>query len=390
MKILYISYWSLSDPLTPAVIYPYFPLMHDKGAHVTFYTFEVSRDKVRQAPIEFPYVEHRAIIPRIPSIGGLSKFELILRGRHELIREARRGGYDLVFAKAAMAGALAHMVHAATGLPYVVESFEPHSEYMVECGVWRRSGLRFKFAAHYERLQVLNARRIITVTHNHRNDLIAEGVDPGRVSVIPSITDLERFAFNPTDRARVRASLGIVGDATVGIYVGKFGGLYYDREAFDLFKRTMDRFVGMRLIIISPMDAQWIMERAAEAGIAADRLNVTSARHEDVPAYLSASDLAFSPIKPARVKLYQCPVKNGEYWANGLPMLMTDLVADDHRLLRQGIGGAVFGNELDGLEQALDTMARLLADPEHRNSIAGLARKYKSLELARAVYADLF
>ncbi|MEO8068069.1 MAG: glycosyltransferase [Flavobacteriales bacterium] len=390
MKILYISYWSLSDPLTPAAIYPYFPLLQQKGAHITFYTFEVSRDKVKQAPFDFPYVEHRPIFPRSPGIGGLSKIELVLRGRRALIREARRGGYDLVLAKAAMAGAMAHMVHTATGLPYVVESFEPHSEYMVECGVWRRSGLRFRFAAHYERLQVMHAKRIITVTHNHRNDLIAEGVDPSRVSVIPSITDLERFAFNPDDRARVRSALGIDTHAITGIYVGKFGGLYYDQEAFDLFKRTMDRFSGMRLIILSPMDKEWIVGRARQAGIPLDLLHVTSARHDDVPAYLSASDIAFSPIKPAPVKLYQCPVKNGEYWANGLPMLMTDLVADDYRLLRQGIGGSVFGNDLVGLEGALDTLEKILSDPAHRVAIAGLARKYKSLDLAREVYATLF
>ncbi|MFZ1688184.1 MAG: glycosyltransferase [Flavobacteriales bacterium] len=390
MKILYISYWSLSDPLTPAVIYPYFPLLHDKGAQITFYTFEVSRDKVKQAPVDFPYVEHRPIFPVSLGMGGLSKIELILRGRQALIREARRGGYDLVMAKAAMAGALAHMVHTATGLPYVVESFEPHSEYMVECGVWRRSGLRFRFAAHYEKLQVAHAKRIITVTHNHRHDLIAEGVDPSRVSVIPSITDLKRFAFDPAERARVRAALGIATDTITGIYVGKFGGLYYDQEAFVLFKRAMERFDGMRLIILSPMDKEWIMGRARQAGIPLDRVHVTSARHDDVPSYLSASDIAFSPIKPAPVKLYQCPVKNGEYWANGLPMLMTDLVADDHRLLRQGIGGSVFSNDMGDVGPALDTIARILADPDHRSSIAGLARKYKSLDLAREVYATLF
>lgn len=389
MKILYISYWSLSDPLTPSAIFPYFPLMEEKGAQVTFYTFEASRDRVRQTRFDRPYVEHRPIFPRM-GLGPLAKVELIVRGRRELIREARRGGYDLIFAKAAMAGALAHMVHKATGLPYVVESFEPHSEYMVECGVWPRSGMRFRFTAHYERLQVEHARRIITVTHNHRNDLIAAGVDPGRVSVIPSITDLERFSFNAAERDRVRTMLGIGPGTTIGIYVGKFGGLYYDREAFDLFKRTMDRFSGMHLIILSPMDKSFILERVRQAGIPADRVHVSSARHEDVPAFLSASDLAFSPIKPAPVKLYQCPVKNGEYWANGLPMLMTDLVADDYRLLRQGIGGTVFSNDLVGLDDALDTLEKILSDPGHRTAIAGLARKYKSLHLAREVYATLF
>ena len=69
---------------------------------------------------------------------------------------------------------------------------------------------------------------------------------------------------------------------------------------------------------------------------------------------------------------------------------MTDLVADDHRLLRKGIGGSVFGAGLAGLDEALQTMQGILADPDHRVAIAGLARKYKTLDLARAVYDTLF
>lgn len=391
LKILYISYWSLSDPLTASAIFPYFPLMvEEHGADVVFYTFETSRDRLAELPFEMNGVEHRALHQRKLGSTLASKVELVLRGRRRLIAEAHSGKYDLVFAKGSMAGTFAHMVHKATGLPYVVESYEPHSEYMAECGVWPRGGLRFRFFAHYEREQIKHAHRIITVTHNHRNDLIAQGMDPARVSVIPSITDLRTFAFDPTARSAKRAELGIAHGVLVGIYVGKFGGLYFDREAFVLFKQAMDHFNGMHIIVLSPMDHDHIRARATEAGIDLNRFHVTSAQHRDVPAYLSAADIAFSPIKPAPVKLYQCPVKNGEYWANGLPILMTDRVADDHRLLRQGIGGSVFGPALEDLGEAFRTVGSILADPDHRHTLAGLARQYKSLDLARAVYADLF
>lgn len=391
MRILYISYWSLSDPLTAAAIYPYLPIMvRDKGAEVVLYTFETSRDRLEERPFSMPGVEHRPLHPRRWLNGTLAKVELIARGRKELIREACDGGYDLVFAKGSMAGAFAHMVHSATGLPYVVESFEPHSEYMAECGVWPKGGLRYRFFGHYERLQVQHAQRIITVTHNHRNDLIASGVDPQRVSVIPSITDLERFKFNADDRGRRRKELGIPDHARVGIYVGKFGGLYFDHEAFTIFKRSMERHDDQHVIVLSPMDREWINGRALAAGIDLSRFHVLSVQHHDVPSYLSAADTAFSPIKPAPIKLYQCPVKNGEYWANGLPILMTDLVADDHRLLRKGIGGSVHGPALEGLDEALDVLDRIVTDPAHRTAMAELARQYKSLDLAREVYRTLF
>lgn len=391
MRILYISYWSLSDPLTTSAIFPYMPIMvQEKGATVVFYTFETSRDRLEELPFKMAGVEHRPLQQNPLLFGPLAKVELFFRGRKALINEARKGGYDLVFAKGSMAGAFAHMVHRATGLPYVVESFEPHSEYMAECGVWPRNGMRFRFLAKYERYQVEHAHRIITVTHNHRNALLAEGIDPARISVIPSITDLDRFAFNAEDRLQRRQELGIPLDARAGVYVGKFGGLYYDQEAFVIFKRAMDLFTGMHIIVLSPMDHGWIAARAASAGIDSSRFHVTSAQHGEVPGFLSAADMAFSPIKPAPAKLFQCPVKNGEYWANGLPFLMTDLVADDHRLLRQGIGGSVHGGGLEGLDEALRTIDGLLADPDHRTNIASLARKYKSLDLARDVYRTLF
>lgn len=391
MRILYISYWSLSDPLTAAAIYPYLPIMvQDKGAEVVLYTFETSRDKLEERPFSIPGVEHRPLHQRRGLHNTIAKIELIARGRRQLIREAGQGGYGLVFAKGSMAGAFAHMVHTATGLPYVVESFEPHSEYMAECGVWPRGGLRYRFFGHYERMQVQHAQRIITVTHNHRNDLIASGVDPQRVSVIPSITDLQRFRFNPADRSRRRSELGISDQARVGIYVGKFGGLYFDHEAFVIFKRAMEHAADAHIIVLSPMEREWINERARTEGIDLSRFHVLSVQHHDVPSYLSAADMAFSPIKPAPIKLYQCPVKNGEYWANGLPILMTDLVADDHRLLRQGIGGSVHGPALEGLDDALLVMENIVMDPGHRHAVAELARQYKSLELAREVYRTLF
>ena len=87
---------------------------------------------------------------------------------------------------------------------------------------------------------------------------------------------------------------------------------------------------------------------------------------------------------------YQSPVKNGEYWANGLPILMTDGIADEYLLMRKGIGGHVFSPDMTDLKETLKGMATIISRPEHRAEIAQLAIKYKSIDLARAVYAEIF
>ncbi|MCW5899077.1 MAG: glycosyltransferase [Flavobacteriales bacterium] len=387
-RVLFLSYWSLREPLTAAAIFPYLRILSDRPSikDIHLVTMETTSDFLPDVDLAIPKVEHVAVLPRFKWWFLLSKVDLYLRSIGTISRLVRREGIDLIMAKASMAGAIAHFVHRRTGVPYNVESFEPHATYMVECGVWPKRGLRFLFADHMERVQLHHASNIITVTWNHARDLVREGQDPWRVHVIPSITDLERFRFQPEDRAAVRQRLGIPADATVGVYVGKFGGLYFDREAFHMFKEAFKHFPDLHLVVLSPMDPTVIEARAAEAGIPADRFHVSVAAHTEVPAHLSAADLAFSPIKPAPIKRYQCPIKNGEYWASGLPILMTDGVADEHLLMRKGIGGAVYGTDLSGLDEAFATIKRIMREPDYRASITRLAERYKSVRIAEEVY----
>jgi glycosyltransferase involved in cell wall biosynthesis len=387
-RILFLSYWSLREPLNASAVFPYLRILSERDdvERVDLVTLETSSGPLPTVMLNIPKVRHIALYPPFARPHLLAKGALFLRSISTLARHIRRERIDLVIAKGSLAGALADIVHSLTGGAYNVESYEPHSLYMVECGVWHRSSLRFRFLNFMEERQVRRARHLITVTHNHRNDLIAQGEDPARVHVIPSITDLERFQFRQADRARVRTQLDIPDDAVVGTYVGKFGGLYYDDEAFEIFRKAFDRFPGMHLLVLSPTDPAELMGKANKAGLPLDRTHVLVVPHDEVPAYLSAADLAFSIIKPTPAKRYQCPIKNGEYWACGLPILMTDGISDDYLMMRQGIGGQVYGPDLHGLDEALDGIARMIAMPDRRERMRALAERFRSLALAREVY----
>ncbi|MFT3886297.1 MAG: glycosyltransferase [Flavobacteriales bacterium] len=388
-RILFLSYWSLREPLNAAAVFPYLHLLSERPGveHVLLVTLETTDTRFQPSTdLCIPKVEHRAIGSHLWMPASLSRIEQLWRGWRELVRMVREERISLIIAKGSMAGAVAHLVHKRTNVPYSVESFEPHSIYMAECGEWSTSGLRYKVAHHFELLEMQHARHVMTVTDNHRNDLLAEGHDPERIHMIPSITDLEHFKFDPMRRTEVRQVMGLTDADTLGIYVGKFGGLYYDDEAFMIFRRMSDHFPGAHVLVLSPMDPIPLRAKARKAGIPDDRFHVRVVPHPEVPAYLSAADLAFSTIKPAPIKRYQCPIKNGEYWANGLPILMTDGIADDHVLMRKGEGGHVFQSDFSDLDTAFEGVRTIMMRPGHRVEIAGLARRYKSLDIARAVY----
>lgn len=392
---MFISYWSVDEPLTSSTIIPYLRLMsaHPNISDVVLVTVERGGPGRLPALDEIPGVVHLPFQVRWPWAGPFSKADLFVRMVFQLVRRVQRDRIDLLDAKASIAGAIAHLVRLFCGVPYMVESFEPHSEYMVGCGVWSKRGLYYWVSHVLEKAQKRSAELLVTVTWNYRSRLIDQGVPPERVKVIPSVVDTVRFAYDLGDRERIRTSLGWSMDAPVGIYVGKFGGLYYDQEAFTVFRRAFDLFgPDLRLIILSIEDKDSILGRLRAAGIAEESVHVRSASHEEVPYWLSASDLAFSTIRQMEAGLYQSPVKNGEYWANGLPIILTDKVSDDHRLIRENPwAGALFDPHEEGsIDRAINHMITLVRAGVQRRRIMDLASLHRSIRIAENVYGATF
>jgi glycosyltransferase involved in cell wall biosynthesis len=388
VRILFVSYWSLGESLTDSMVRPYLRILAERPdvASIRFVSIESSPSPAPQVPLRMDKVSHTAVHPsaRLPHL--LAKAELNLRTARLLERAIRQERCDLIIAASSMAGAAAHTASRRTQVPYAVYCFEPHADYMAECGVWPHNGLKYRFARRMEQLQMRNALRIMTVTENYRQHLVAQGLDADRFRTMPCVIDTASFIRPAEDRVRLRAELGIPTDATVGVYVGKFGGLYYDDEAFRVFKAAHDRFPRFHLLILSGMDADTILGKAARAGIPPSCTHVRSVPHAQVPAHLSAADLAFSTVRPGPSKRFQCPVKNGEYWAAGLPILMSDGIGDDHLLLRQGIGGAVFNDRLDDLDHAFAMIQELMGRPAEMRAIA---EKTRALSIARDTLGDL-
>lgn len=394
MRLLFISFWSAGEPLTSSTILPYLRIMAADPVmeKVVFVSYERGAVTKLEGLEELPGVEHHPIITRYRSIDPLSKLDQFTGRVNELVHLAKHHRIDMIDAKGSIAGGLAHLVSRRTGVPFVVESFEPHSDYMVDCGVWSKHGVSFRLTRWLERMQKHHARVIVTVTDNYRRQLISEGVPEERVKVIPSITDIERFAFDPGQRARLRAELGWQ-DSLVGVYVGKFGGLYYEREAFALFEEVR-RIVGprFRLVIITIQPEQQVRAWLAEVGFPLEHAVVRAVHHTEVPNWLSVADLALSLHRITRSSPYFSPVKNGEYWANGLPILLPQGVSDDSRIVvEKPWAGAIFHPDRpEALEWSIRHIVALTEDQSNRARIMELASGMRHVDVVHKVYHEVF
>ena len=397
MRILFLSYWGLNDGLTTSTVFPHLRLLQERAdvAAVRLVTIERGPDAERELAFQpgFPAtkISFEPLRSRPSRNVLLNKIEDFVRFPQELIRQVAEFKPDFILARGAPAGALAYLVWQKTKLPFYVESFEPHADYMLESGVWRRYDPRYLFQRHWEKRQKQLARGLMPVAENYRKQLISEGVPAARIATVPCSVDPEAFAFSPAARQQVRQRLGWAPDALVGIYVGKFGGIYYDAEAFAVFKQTAEYFgPSFRLLILTPDPLEEVQAKLAAAGLATATSFVTKAPHAEVPGYLAAADFAFATIKPAPCRLFCSAIKIGEYWANGLPVLVTPGVGDDSAIIATEGGGAVFDlTQPASVVEALRHLASFMQAANYRSAIQALALRHRSLGRAREAYQSL-
>jgi glycosyltransferase involved in cell wall biosynthesis len=395
VKILFIGFWGLDDPLTLSTTFPNLEILasSDDVEHIRLATVErEGYIPILKLPFETNKISFKPLVSPIRRSLLVTKFEEFVRFPRLLSVMAKEIGATHIIGRGAMAGALAYLTSERTGLPFFVESFEPHADYMLESGVWHRYDPRYIFQRFWEEKEKKYALGLMPVAENYRKQLLREGRAEAQVVTVPCPVNLHSFVYQPLAGQDVRERLSFPKEAIVGVYLGKFGDIYYDKEAFELFRSAANFFGShFRLIILTPNSIPEVEAKLNTVGFSAEQYFVTKSPHHEVPSYLSAANFAFAPIKPAPCRLYCSPVKVGEYWACGLPVLLTEGVGDDSDIIRrEPAGGAGFDlNVPDSVPNALACIAAQIQQPEYRVQARALAERYRSVERSRQAYKDL-
>jgi glycosyltransferase involved in cell wall biosynthesis len=391
-NLLFLNYWSLHEPLTHSTVLPTLRMLLADGLAQRVVLVTVERGvKAIHTPADVG-----AGILHVPLVAGtqrpraLSRAWDILRMVPRLADLVDHERIDLVMARGVIAGGFAHFVHRRTGVPYAVDYFEPHNDYMTDVGEWKKGGLLDRGTGWLIRQQLRTAQRCVTVSQNYRQRLISAGTAPSKLLVAPCPVDAGRMRFDPASRATVRQARGWEA-AVIGIYAGKFGGLYHREHAFRAFTTAQAHIgAGFALIILTPHPEAEVREGLSRAGFQGDRFLITYAQHHEVPAYLSSADLAFAPYCGTPSSACISPMKIGEYWANGLPVLLTRGVGDDSAIIGgEPFAGALFDPEGEDLAEALVHVQRLICEPGQRTRTALLAATYRSMDLTRQAYRSI-
>jgi glycosyltransferase involved in cell wall biosynthesis len=401
MNILALTYWSYKDALVQTCTLPYLRIIAKKTGRKAYLVtleapgYKLSEEEYKNARKELLSEGIILIVLKYYPFGLtviLSWFLYCIK----LIWIIGKNNISYIHCWAMPAGGLGYILSKVTGKKLVIDCVEPHAEAMVENGTWKRKSFRFRALFFLEKCQIKRADQLFFNTEGMKDYCKSKyGVVVGKYYVKPSCVDLSLFSFNSLKNAELVKQLKFE-NKIVCVYAGKFGGIYLEDETFAFIKKCeeywgADRF---RFLLLSNVTDEYVGRKSTTYGILPNTINCLFIPHFKVPEYMGLADFAICPVKPVLTKQYCSPIKNGEYWAMGLPVAISPGIGDDSSIIKQHDIGAIietFDNNgyLNAIHQ-IDSIIRNRSKDEVYKMIRPVAEKYRNFSIAEKAYSTIY
>jgi glycosyltransferase involved in cell wall biosynthesis len=216
-------------------------------------------------------------------------------------------------------------------------SFEPHSAYMTESGVWPKNSLKARLQRYLEKKQIINACALITVSRAYTELLQAEYKQLSNVYTIPCTVSFQMFNLkHPGELYQniLNAGYHLSADTKIGIYVGQFGDIYYKEEFFELLASLQNQDPNFFQIILTPKP-DLVYDLIEDYKINKQQVMAKAVDWTEIPLYLRIADFGICLVRQSKHKRFCSPIKTGEYMAAGLPTLISKDIGDDSEFIEQ-------------------------------------------------------
>jgi len=403
VKVLYVSYNGLLEPILPSQTIPYLSGLARKGYEFLLFTFEKKEGlrktgraglkrlsgELKSLGIEWHHLTYHKS-PRLLATlydlcaGAFCCLHLIVSHKVKIVhvRGITPGSIVLILAKFLdikilfdMRGLLAEEIAAGGG--------------------WKEGGAAFRLVKKAEKGLLKRADAVSVLTHKHlefnrRLDIFKDREVP--MDVIPCCVDLEKFNYDAAMASAFRKKLAISEGAFILMYQGKIGSFYFMDEMVDFFKSMLAAKKESVFSIITNDPIEPVMMRSSGIGIAKENIiPVHGIGFESMPNYIEIADTGIFFINP-RNKLGSSPIKMGEFLASGVPVIINPGVGDTEEIVRENkVGVVVRDFTIASYKAALDELFKLKTEGDAlRKRCRETARRYLSLGDGINRYADLY
>ena len=398
-NILVFTQWSFKDALVQTYTLPYIDIIrkiisHDRKIFlVTAEQEHIALNTVETVQINKEWEKRNMqLLPGPYKRFGVTKMLKTTRDLARLLRIIKKEKIKIIHAFCSPAGSIAYILSKFSDTELIIDSYEPHAESMVENGTWKKNGIAYKILFSLEKKQTQKAKALIATTAGMKQYALDRyGTEVKNFFVKPACVDLVKFFPSEKDHSLLKELE--IENKIVCVYAGKLGGIYLKEEVFDFIKACYDHWKdNFRFLILTNASREEINSELQRTGIPDDIVISKFVFHNEIPAYLSLGDFAINPVKQVPTKKYCTSIKDGEYWAMGLPIIISPNISDDSDIIERENIGAIMDFTDD--RQFLNTIKKievLLKDKSAlQKKIRQIGEQYRSYNIAENVYRNIY
>jgi len=190
---------------------------------------------------------------------------------------------------------------------------------------------------------LIHSDAIISLTHKAKSIILNWnlGINDAKITVIPCCADLDHFSQKNVETEKLnllQSKFPQLKHKFILSYVGSLGTWYMADEMLDFFN-VLSKKMDAVFLIITKDHKSLVYKAAKKHNVDIEKLIIVSANREEMPYYISFSDVSLFFIKPSFSKSASSPTKMGELLSMGVPVITNTGVGDVNAIITESACG---------------------------------------------------
>lgn len=406
IRVLYISYDGLTDPLGQSQVLPYLCGLARKGWKISIISFEkpgnykLRRDVIRSLTeahgIGWHPLNYTARPPVLSTVWDIFRMIRFAKKLH------KQKSFTICHCRSYIAAFAGLSLKKMSGVKFIFDMRGFWADERVEGGIWNLKNPVFRIIYRYfkrrELLYLNHSDAVISLTDAGRSEMIQNfGISKADFNpvVIPCCADTAFFdaaSVPPGITTSRKEMLGIEEDGFVVSYSGSVGTWYLPDEMLALFGKILQSKPNAVFLFITPDPREFILTFSRRQGIPDHKVITISASRNEMPGLLLLSDVSLFFIKPVYSKIASSPTKMAEIMSLGIPFVCNAGVGDNEASLKGAEGAFVMlGFSDDEMDRAHDWILSYGAKkyPALRHRACSLYSLSKGIDRYDSVYKEI-
>ena len=407
LKILYLSYDGLTDPLGQSQVLPYLAGLSQRGYQITIISAEKPENEKKRGEaikaftdkynLEWCPVTYYKRPPIISTILDIRKIDRKARKLHE------KNKFDIVHCRSYITSLIGEGLQKRYKLKFIFDMRGFWADERVEGGLWNLKNPIYKALYTYfkdkEKDFLKKADYTISLTYNAKQEIRSwENFEELPIEVIPCCVDTDLFdpeKYKMVHLEKWWKKLNIQPHELIISYLGSLGTWYMMDEVVKFCKAIKDKHKDVKFLFITQDNPQIILDKASALEIGRESFIFYKAERAEVPYLLKLSQASVFFVKPSYSKKASSPTRMGEILSMNIPVVCNAGVGDTEYLFENypcGILLKDFSDESfnDATNQLLPLIDKMVNDPlPLRETAISYFELNKGIDLYEGVYQKL-